>query len=352
MSAPLGIIEGFFGPTWSWEERALLAPFLGKFSSSHASLFYLYAPKRDPYLRKLWMQSYPPSEFAQLLQLRRTFQEYGVGFGIGLSPFGLNDGWNKKIESSLKRKLHELKTLKCDFLGLFFDDMKSHPDLLKNQLQALDVVAQEFSGRILFCPTYYSDDPILEKVFGPCPKGYLDGLAKQVDLSIDLMWTGPKVISPEISAEHLQAVGERLGRPPFIWDNIFANDGPRQCKFLKLKALEGRTEKSFAASAGWCLNPMNQAALSRMVVASAFKVLTVGASDAHAVFSSVIEEKGGAEFLSWWNEFQNPFINLGLDKIDATILASQLPHLSNPYIREIENFLHGHYAVGPECLTD
>lgn len=352
MATPLGIIEGFFGPSWSWEERALLAPFLAKFSSIQTSSFYLYAPKRDPYLRKLWTESYPESVFHSLLRLRREFQECGVGFGVGLSPFGLNEGWNNKIERSLKRKLNELKTLKCDFLGLFFDDMKSHPDLLKNQLRALDLVAQEFSGRILFCPTYYSEDPILERVFGPCPKGYLEGLGTQVDLSIDLMWTGPKVISAEISKQHLQAVNEKLNRPPFIWDNIFANDGPRQCKFLKLKAFEGRTALSFTHSAGWCINPMNQPALSRMVVASAFKSLIVPGLNPRTALQSVIEDKAGTEFLSWWQKNQASFLELGLDNIDTAKIVLQMPQLSGPYIRDIEHFLHGQYNVGPECLTD
>jgi hypothetical protein len=46
MTTPyLGIIEGFFGPPWTWQEREAYAPYL----KSHGYAFYIYAPKGDPF---------------------------------------------------------------------------------------------------------------------------------------------------------------------------------------------------------------------------------------------------------------------------------------------------------------
>src|SRR5690606_279775 len=58
MDVEFGLIEGFYGRPWSWEERAgtieTLAP--------HGYRFYLYAPKADPYLRKRWKEPHPDME--------------------------------------------------------------------------------------------------------------------------------------------------------------------------------------------------------------------------------------------------------------------------------------------------
>src|SRR5690606_20138333 len=86
---------------------------------------------------------------------------------------------------------------------------------------------------------------------------------------VALAWTGPKVISPEISAEHLREVSKILKREPFIWENFFANDGPKNCKFLKLKPYSGRTQESFQNAEAFGFNLMNQPELSKVLYLSA-----------------------------------------------------------------------------------
>ncbi|NDC88562.1 MAG: hypothetical protein EB075_07120 [Bacteroidetes bacterium] len=48
----LGVVEGFFGKSWSWEARRHYAQFL----SGNGFTTYLYAPKNDDYFRKHWTQ--------------------------------------------------------------------------------------------------------------------------------------------------------------------------------------------------------------------------------------------------------------------------------------------------------
>ena len=50
MATTLGIIEGFYGPMWTWQERRQLVRTL----APHGYGFYLYAPKADVFLRRKW----------------------------------------------------------------------------------------------------------------------------------------------------------------------------------------------------------------------------------------------------------------------------------------------------------
>ena len=55
MATTLGIIEGFYGPMWTWQERRQLVRTL----APHGYGFYLYAPKADVFLRRKWQQPHP-----------------------------------------------------------------------------------------------------------------------------------------------------------------------------------------------------------------------------------------------------------------------------------------------------
>ena len=100
--------------------------------------------------------------------------------------------------------------------------------------------------RLLFCPSYYSDDPILDLAFGRRPARYLEDLGKLIDPAVEIMWTGPEVCSKELSTGHLARVGEELGRRPFLWDNYPVNDGQRMSRHLHLRAFTGRRRRSAA----------------------------------------------------------------------------------------------------------
>src|SRR5690606_38231537 len=88
------------------------------------------------------------------------------------------------------------------------------------------------ADRIILCPTYYSDDPVLERVFGERPHNYWQNLGEQLDSRTDIFWTGPRVCSEHFNVEHLHAVGQRLGRKPFLWDNYPVNDGAIKSRHL------------------------------------------------------------------------------------------------------------------------
>lgn len=61
---------------------------------------------------------------------------------------------------------------------------------------------------------------------------YLNTLGSKLAQEIDIMWTGPKVISRLLTVESIEEITEVLRRPPVIWDNIHANDYDQKRVFL------------------------------------------------------------------------------------------------------------------------
>jgi hypothetical protein len=54
--------------------------------------------------------------------------------------------------------------------------------------------------------------------------GYLECIGAGLDPAIDLLWTGPEIVSREIPIASIRALQQRIRRPPVIWDNLHAND--------------------------------------------------------------------------------------------------------------------------------
>ena len=77
MSMELGVIEGFFGRPYDWDERADMVWALAPAGYS----FYLYAPKADGYLRRRWREPYPDADLKALRTFAGTCREAGVRFG-------------------------------------------------------------------------------------------------------------------------------------------------------------------------------------------------------------------------------------------------------------------------------
>lgn len=346
----IGIIEGFFGPEYDPGARKSFAPFLQGCGGG----FFLYAPKRDQRLRKSWREDWGQDFQGFLLDLQEHFSLHDVSFGVGLSPMGLGGKFDAQDARDLTTKVRLLDKLGVKILGIFFDDMPVEASLASVQCKVVNHIQEHFGGEIIFCPSFYSPDPILEKVFGKMPANYLEDIAAGIPAEVAIAWTGPKVISPEIPKAHLDGVGDLLKRKPFLWENLFANDGPKNCKFLKLKPFLGRGADLVDSVSGIGLNMMNQAELSKVCFLSSLLVLNEG-QDASEAFENALKEILSAGLADFLGQHRETFLTTGLDGIDAETRSKLIADLSDfpdPAAREIEAWLQGTYVVGPECLTD
>lgn len=256
----LGVIEGFYGPVYRWHERAALAARLAAAGYG----FWHYAPKADPGIRSDWRRPWPADHAAALGGFAGQCRQWGMRFGIGLSPVDLQGGARAGDWDALAGRLAELDAIGVDDLVLGFDDSRGDRAGLAAEQARIAEWAAGCSGasRVLVCPTYYSDDPLLDRLFGPRPAGYLAELGAALDPRIGVYWAGPEICPREIAAGPIARVAELLRRAPTLWDNYPVNDSPRMCEHLHLRAFTGRPAALAGHIAGHAINPALQPSLS------------------------------------------------------------------------------------------
>jgi len=252
----LGIIEGFFGPPWSWRERMAVVDRLAPAGYG----FYHYAPKGDAHLRRAWQVPHPPEEAAAIAAFAAHCRARGLRFGIGLTPFDLHRDVDDTGLARLAARLADLDAIGIDDLAILFDDMRGDlPDLAARQAAIVDFcAARTRATRLYVCPTYYSDDRVLDRVFGERPADYLETLGRRLDPAIRIYWTGEEVCAREIGPGHLADVAARLGRRVCLWDNYPVNDGPRMSGHLHLRGFTGRSAANAPLLSGHAINPALQ----------------------------------------------------------------------------------------------
>lgn len=349
----LGVIEGFFGSSWSWEARLDFAPYLAE----NAYQAYLYGPKEDDYLRKLWYQDCPPLHLDRLRQLALKYHDHKLEFGVCLSPFEIHDNFKAEKRRQLERKVAEINSLNCDTLCILFDDMRGDfPGLAQTQCEIVHTVqACSKAKQLIMCPTYYSYDDKLPKFFGDMPTGYLEDLGRELSPAIDIFWTGPQVISASYPASHLREVTDKLQRRPLIWDNYPVNDSAQTSPFLHLRAFQER-DKLQALCRGHFVNPMKQAYLSRIPLQSLPRLYREGEGyDPEQAFREACLNLCGATLGSLLIEDLKDFQDRGLETLTAeenAALRQRYAEFSgHPYGMEILDWLAGNYAFDPACLT-
>jgi hyaluronoglucosaminidase len=349
--AELGLVEGFFGRPWSWAERREAVRFL----RPHGYVAYLYAPKADPWLRRRWQEPHPDAELAELVALREACRAAGVRFGIGLSPFELHLHPGRGWQEPLAAKLAALAPLRPDDLAILFDDMRGDvPDLAARQAGIVHFAAERgLADRIFCCPSYYSDDPILDVAFGARPDLYLEQLGRLLDPAIRIFWTGEEVCSREYSPGHLARVAGQLRRKPTLWDNYPVNDGSRMSQHLHLRAFTGRPAMIAGRIEGHFINPASQPLLSRIPALTLAESYARGDSyeyraaferAAREVLGDALAERVGRDLLTLQDR--------GLDRLGErkAVLRDRYTAYDHPAAREILAWLDGRWTVTDELV--
>ena len=340
-SPPLGIVEGYFGRPWSWEERTAVMTRLAEWDFSR----FTYAPKADVKLRRDWRHRHAAEEAANIEAFAGACKAAGVTFGIGLSPYGLHANLTEDGLADVRRRVADLRALGADRIAILFDDMEGDfRDLAERQARIVEAAIAASNGAVIAaCPSYYSDDPVLDRVFGARPEKYLEDLGRIIPADVELYWTGPEVCTFEFTPGHLNRVSAALGRKPTLWDNYPVNDGPRMSKRLHLRAVTGRAGLSGHVAAH-DLNPALQPHLSLLPAATLAIAYRDGdAYDYGAAAREAAHDLYPDELAEHILETTLALQDGGIDHIDRYRVEQRYGGIDHPAAEEIMRFARGDY---------
>jgi hyaluronoglucosaminidase len=345
-----GVVEGFFGPPWSLAERRLLFDF----GSQRGMNTYLYAPKDDPYHRLRWRDPYPEPEWRKLLRLIAAAQSKDIDFVYGFHP-------GEQLCFSERNPVHILLDKAERFydagvrtFAVLFDDIPSRLVYARDR-RAFDVSLARAEGSWLaeiharqspswrdvewwICPSYYSEDPLLERVFGRFESNFLEKLAQHLPANVACFWTGPAVVSGKITLEHARQIARRVRHPLLLWDNYPVNDLSMASE-LHIGPLLGRDRRLPEIVYGYLNNPMLQPNLSLVPLATCFDYAATPRSyDPEASWRTVIKQRLGADTLTYWQT-----IRWFLEKSQQLIKAKSSMRIETREIARLRsalNYLH------------
>lgn len=338
-----GVVEGFYGRPWSWNERLRLVNCLSALGLNT----YLYAPKDDLKHRAVWRELYTDAELGSFRELVDECRRRDITFIYALSP-----GLDVRFEDAgdrerLAARFEQLQSVGIRDFALLFDDLP----LARPEQQPVSSLAQAHGGlanwvrrrlvqpggmgRWLFCPTPYCDRMDRLEIGGA---GYLDEIGRILDPAFDILWTGPDIVSEAIPLESIERLAGRLERRPVIWDNLFANDYDL-CR-VHCGPYEGRPTELRERTRGILLNPNNEFALN-FVPFQTFAEYLSGGADWCPRFAY---ERG----VDAWRE-RHGTISQALSTEDLRLLTDSfyLPHSEGAGARELIELANRLVAESP-----
>ncbi|MBI5270413.1 MAG: beta-N-acetylglucosaminidase domain-containing protein [Rubrivivax sp.] len=346
MVPELGVIEGYFGRPWAHQDRKQVLTRLRELGYA----WFHYAPKADAWLRRRWPERHPDAVLAELADLSAHCRGLGMRFGVGLSPYELYRDFSGDAKRAFVDKVRSLDAIGIDDLAILFDDTRGDvPDLAARESEIVHAAqAITRASRVLMCPTYYSDDRMLDVVFGQRPNGYLEDLGRRLEPTVRVYWTGEEICAREFSPGHLTRVAEALGRKPTLWDNYPVNDGPRMSRFLHLRGFTGRRHTIADHVAGHAINPALQAHLS--LIPAATLVVSYREGDGYAylsAFRAAARRLAGEPLATMLDEDLHALQDRGFDALgdspddERARLRARYAAVQHPMAAEVVRWLDG-----------
>ncbi|HSH78625.1 MAG TPA: protein O-GlcNAcase [Herpetosiphonaceae bacterium] len=258
-----GVIEGFYGPYYTFPERNDLIRFIGK----HGFNLYIYGPKNDRQHRARWQQLYPPEVMDQFAETVHIAAQAGVDFCYAIAPLAYDhlkdfDSLTKKLQSFYDRGVRSFSVLVDDIMcathGNPFCKVCPRPadphvevcNRLYEWLTSMDPACA-----LNMCPSeYHGEGPFSD---------YVHDLGERLHAEIDILYTGPEVCSPAISSADARGYGDAVRRSPLIWDNYPVNDLAMR-PYMHIGPIRKRDAKLYEAVRGVVVNPMIQAEASKI----------------------------------------------------------------------------------------
>lgn len=261
-----GVVEGFYGPLYSFAQRRDLFQFLATAGMNT----YVYAPKLDPYHRDEWRAPYPAEYLEHFGDLARVGQDIGVRFVFAISP-GLTFDPATSDPAILEAKLRSIFDVGVRDFCLFFDDIETGRPGSEPEVQT-DVVIRirEFlhdldAGTTLaFISNFYAgtagqfaeDRSPFGRLF-TIPSSQYFAAYERIPADVPIMWTGPGVFSHQVTVADAVDLRDYVRRPVWLWDNYPVNDALVMNE-LFLGPYVGREGGLGRALDGILVNPMLQ----------------------------------------------------------------------------------------------
>lgn len=352
LTPELGIIEAYFGRAWTWQERAAVVRRLAPLGYR----FFHYAPKIEAKLRRDWRCLHDVRETAAIASFAQACRAAGVRFGVGFTPYDAHLAFDQATRAAIKAKLAQFGSWGIDDLAILFDDMRGDlADLAERQAEIANFVRRHSkASRFFFCPSYYSDDPVLDRVFGARPDRYLETLGQALDPAFAIYWTGEEVCSPEIGVAHLKDVATRLGRQVALWDNYPVNDGPRMSHHLHLRSFTGRSPNIGAYVSHHAINPASQPVLGCIAAMTLPMLYAQGGEYRYSrAFQDAARAVCGPELATMLHADLLAFQQAGRDRMTAETRAgfkARYAAIDHPAAQEVIDWLEGGYAITGEAL--
>ncbi len=312
-----GIVEGFFGPVWSMAHRAALFAF----GAARGMNTYLYAPKDDPYHRARWMEPYPHTQWRKLTQLIRRAHFHGIDFVYGFHP-----GKGLRFEAAEPVRLLLTKAQRFYDSGVrtfavLFDDIPSRLEHAADRERFRTSLAraegtwmQEIRSRQprswtdvewWICPSYYTPDPLLARVFGAFEADFLATLGECLPAEVACFWTGPAVVPKRITVAHIKHIVDQVKHPLLLWDNYPVNDLSMSDE-LHIGPLQGRDPKLANCVYGYLNNPLLQEELSFVPLSTCFDYAANPRTyNPERSWVGAISERYGGDALVHWRAMRN-----------------------------------------------
>lgn len=322
-----GIVEGFYGPPWTDEQRLEIVEFIG----ARGMNTFVYAPKDDPLVRRDWRSPYGGADRARLARLAERSAANGVDLVFCLSP-GLSIRYSDDADTeAVLAKFEAVADLGVRSFGLLLDDIPQdlqHPadvrafdDLVDAHIALIDrvVAGLDWRGRFFVCPTVY---------WGYGDEAYVVRLGRGIDPRIDLFWTGRAICSATLDLIDAAAFARATGRPATYWDNYPVNDVAMGHE-LHIGPYRGRDPHLWRFATGVIANGMSRFESSKIAFATIAEYLAAPLTyDPETAWRRAMRDVVGVADLDAFAAFADNVRSSCLATEDAPVVTRALERFS------------------------
>lgn len=252
-----GLVEGFYGTPWRWDQRFDLLPRLAELGFNT----YMYGPKDDQHVCLQWREPYDAASLGRLADFKDACDRVGIDLICMLAPCFTIVFTSDSDFRALMAKYAQLHGLGLRRFVLLFDDVplelqdeqdrarfgniiNAHIDLALRVHRALKEMDR--SIELIVCPTEY---------FGDGGRGYLGPFARALPSDVRILYTGPTICAHALTVDNAERFRALTGKKPLYWDNYPVNDANMTREFHIAPIIHRDSELSLHAE-GLLVNPM------------------------------------------------------------------------------------------------